>query len=115
MIDVNKYIKNEYTLNLLTPYKIVKNQIDVEVIVSNILDFKKVPNLIFSDNELKNYFYYKLDEYNIDYNYVNCNSSLERFFNDIHQEGLIIFNNINNCKDENILKIIKNTPGIIIC
>jgi hypothetical protein len=115
MININNYIKNENTLNIINPYKIIDDFNEVDIMVCNILDDKKIPNLIFSNLELKNYFYSKLEDYNIKYNYINCNSSIERFFNDIQNDGLILFNNINNCKDPDIIKIIKNTDGIIIC
>ena len=115
MIDINTYIKNDNIVNIIKPYQIISSVDEVEIIICNIIDGKRTTNLIFDNNELKKYFYYRLDEYNVDYSYINCNSNLERFFNDIQQDNLLIFNNINNCKDENIIKIIKNTPGLIVC
>lgn len=115
MINIEKYFKNKIILELINPYKIITSQNEVDCIICNLLDSKKIPNIIFEDYELKTYFYAKISDYNIEYKYINCNSSIERFFEDIQTDKLILFNNINNCKDSDILKIIKNTPGIIIC
>ena len=96
-------------------FKIMKDEIDVDLFIINNIHLNNSHNILFEDHSLKNYFYSKLDEYGFNYKYVNCNSSIERFFNDIDPNKLNIFNNINICNDKDIIKIIKNTPGILIC
>lgn len=115
-VDINTYIQNEEMRNIFSKsFKIMKDELDVDVFIVNDIYLNSSYNLLFEYPSLKNYFYSKLDEYGFNYKYVNCNSSLERFFNDIDPDKLNIFNNINACNDKDIIKIIKNTPGILIC
>ena len=78
------------------------------------LDNIKNLNLKFSNNNTKHYFFSKLQELNDVYNIINCNSGIERFYNDYQLEGIKVFDNLNLCKDVDILKISKNTKGILI-
>ena len=78
------------------------------------LDNIKNLNLKFSNNNIKHYFFSKLQELNDVYNIINCNSGIERFYNDYQLEGIKVFDNLNLCKDVDILKISKNTKGILI-
>lgn len=116
MINIDKYIKNTTIKEVFKEnYKLIETFEDIDCFIYNIQMNKKLYNLLFSNHSLKNYMYSKLDEYCIEYNYINCNSSIERFFNDIQNDGIKIFDNINNCQNEDIIKIIKNTAGVIIC
>lgn len=115
-VNINTYIQNEEMRDIFSKsFKIIKDEVDVDVFIVNDIYLNNSYNLLFECPSLKNYFYSKLDEYGFNYKYVNCNSSLERFFNDIDPDKLNIFNNINACNDKDIIKIIKNTPGILIC
>jgi predicted AAA+ superfamily ATPase len=55
-----------------------------------------------------------LEDLDNEFNIINCNSGIERFYNDYQLEGVKVFDNLNLCKDQDILKIVKNTKGILI-
>lgn len=71
-------------------------------------------NISFNSNNLKYYFLSKLEDLNNTFNIINCNSGIERFYIDYQLDGIKVFDNLNLCKDSDILKIVKNTKGIII-
>ena len=83
---------------------------DVDLFIFNInenIDIK----LKLKNKNLKYYLFSKVQEY---CNIINCNSSIERFYEDLQNKGIIIFDNINLCRDEQIIKIVENTKGIVI-
>lgn len=93
--------------------KVINDYNEVDFLLFDI-EYNNYLNLQFKNNNLKNYFLSKLNELNINTNLINCNSSIERFYDDYQQEGLKVFFNIDLCKDFDILKIVKNTPSINI-
>ena len=93
--------------------KYIKSYQEVDSLMYR-LDNSKNINLKFSTNNIKHYFFSKLQELNDVYNIINCNSGIERFYNDYQLEGIKVFDNLNLCKDIDILKISKNTKGILI-
>ena len=93
--------------------KNIKDYQDIDKLIFRIETIKNL-NLQFSSNNLKHYFFSKLYELNEVYNIINCNSGIERFYNDYQLEGVKVFDNLNLCKDQDILKIVKNTKGILI-
>lgn len=93
--------------------KNIKDYQDIDKFLLKI-DSNKNVNLKFLSNNLKHYFFSRLQESNDIYNIINCNSGIERFYIDYQLEGIKIFDNLNLCKDFDILKIVKNTKGISI-
>lgn len=71
-------------------------------------------NISFNSNNLKYYFLSKIEDLDNEFNIVNCNSGIGRFYTDYQLNGIKIFDNLNLCKDPDILKIVKNTKGILI-
>lgn len=66
--------------------------------------------ITFEDSILKNYF---LE--NVPYIVINCNSSYERFCNDMMcSNQVMVFNNLNHCNDFDILNILKDTNSLIL-
>jgi hypothetical protein len=78
------------------------------------LNNNKLINIRFSSNNIKHYLFSKLHESPETYNIINCNSGIERFYEDYQLEGIKVFDNLNLCKDLDILKIVNNTKGILI-
>lgn len=93
--------------------KIINDYDEVDFILFDI-EYNTYLNLQFKNNNIKNYFLSQLNKLNINTNLINCNSSIERFYNDYQKDGLKIFFNMDLCKDFDILKIVKNTQGINI-
>lgn len=66
--------------------------------------------IVFESHALKNYFLENSPK-----TIINCNSSFERFCDDMALYGKdIIFNNLNYCNDFDILNILRNTNNILI-
>lgn len=93
--------------------KTIDRYYDIDNLIFKIDTIKNL-NIRFSTNNLKYYFFLKLNELNDIYNIINCNSGIERFYIDYQLEGIKVFDNLNLCKDPDILKIAKNTKGILI-
>lgn len=93
--------------------KIIKYYQEVDDVIFNIESINN-KNIYFSNNNLKHYFLSKLLETSDIFNIINCNSGIERFYIDYQAEGIKVFDNLNLCKDPDILKIVKNTKGIFI-
>lgn len=70
-------------------------------------------NVIFENTSLKAYTFDKIQTL-CDVNIINCNSTLERFCESL-SDGLNIFDNIDKCKNEDILCIVLNNKGILSC
>ena len=116
MIDLDKYITNDFIKNsLMKSSRYITNESELRSYVLDILD-GNYSNAIFEDSNLKRRFFNYIDYYSIDANIINCNSSLGRFCESINDKhDLNIFCNVNKCISNDILRIIQNTKGILIC
>lgn len=105
--DDIEIIKNELKKNVIQ----INSFEQVDVLLFNIQsNFIGRKFIAFNNSALKKYF---LE--NSPYKIVNCNSSYERFCNDLMYHGdEVIFNNINYCNDFDILNILKNTNNLLI-
>lgn len=74
----------------------------------------KYNNVIFEKSSLKNYCFNKIQSY-MDVNIINCHSCLERFCESLKETQLTIFDNVNKCTNIDILSIITNRKGILVC
>lgn len=70
-------------------------------------------NVIFETTSLKSYAFNKIQTL-CEANIINCNSTLDRFCESL-EDGLNIFDNIDKCKNEDILSIVLNNKGILSC
>lgn len=111
MIDLYSYISRE-----------LEYCINIHTIEESEYYGKKVTmggnyRLSFDNSSLKNHFLTVLKLYHNDkdFNIINCDSSLNRFLEDLDKSnGLIVFDNVSKCKDlEQFNYVIKNK--IIIC
>lgn len=85
---------------------------DVKPVVSDIIRGKYV-NVVFKSSAIKEHFIDSLYTLRPDVNVINCNCSVDRFFeNDF--DGLLIFNNMKNCKHKEIIEETSNHKGIRI-
>ena len=85
---------------------------DVDSIVSDISCGKYV-NVVCKNSSIKEYFIDSLYTLRPDANVINCNCSVNRFFEN-EFNGLLIFNNMKNCKHTEIIEEISNHKGIRI-
>lgn len=105
----------EYTKRELTKYySTVNNFEEADEFVLKVRN-GQLNNVLFATYSLKTYCFSKILQY-CDANIINCNSCIERFCEDLNKESKIsIFDNINYCKDINILNIVRNRKGILVC
>lgn len=101
------YLKNGFT-------KV--NSIEEAEIIANKVSRGEIFNILFESSVIKERFFSIIDTNRPDITIINCNSNKERFEEAVwNAPGLIIFNNINKCKDSDILNIIENNKGILVC
>ena len=117
LIDLNTYIKCDFIKESFNKsYNIVDSIELAEEYAKKIINGDRL-NLLFETSYIKEHFFTTLKDYNVDMKIINCNCNYDRFLEDFNsnEKSLFIYNNINNCKDLNILNIIKENKGILIC
>ena len=116
MKNLSTFIKEEMQkMHLLEDkeYIYINNFDEAECAVASIC-CGNLTNIVFSNSSLKKYFIDKLVIALPDANIINCNCSQDRF-NENNFDGLLVFNNILQCKHQEILDEIKNYKGVFIC
>lgn len=74
--------------------------------LKNVFDFT---NIIFENSQLKNRFFESLELKDTNHTIINCLSSTEIFENALYNaSGLIIFDNICCCRNNEILEMVVN-------
>ena len=108
---VDSYIQQELAKSCMT----IRDIEEVDNLVLRISN-GKITNVIFEKTSLKYYFFTKIHDVCENVNIINCNSCLERFCESIQKSAQItIFDNLNQCKNPDIINLIKNRKGIIVC
>ena len=80
----------------------------------NEVNYGKTPKIVFKNSYLKEYFISNLYTVRPDINVVNCNCSIDRFYeNDFG--GLLIFNNVKHCKHSEIIEEIQKHKCLLLC
>lgn len=117
LIDLNSYIKCDFIKESFNKsYNIIDSIEEAEKYAKLIRNGQRI-NLLFESSFLKEHFFTILKSYDINMKIINCNSNYNRFLEDYEHDNntLYIYNNINNCKDLNILNLIKENIGVFIC
>jgi len=113
--DLSSFIKVDFVLNELRKSCRVVSSIEEANAYALAISQGQYSNVIFEKSNLKTYCFSKIREY-VDVNIVNCNSSLERFCESVtDQHELTIFDNVNTCHDVDILNLVVNKKGILVC
>lgn len=75
-------------------------------------DLKNI-NIVFKNSMIKNHFIDSLSTARPDINVINCNCSVDKFFeNDF--SGFLVFNNLKRCQHSEIIEEIKNHKGVLL-
>lgn len=116
LIDLNTFIKTDFIRKELAKSCItISNIEEADELVFNIYNGGR-PNVIFEKTSLKSYCFSKIKDLCENVNIINCNSCMERFCESICEDSkLTIFDNLNQCRNIDILNLIKNRKGIIVC
>lgn len=71
-------------------------------------------NIVFSTSAVKDRFITKLESIVQDTNVINCNCTIDSFFeNDF--SGFLVFNNLKRCQYKEIIEEIKKHKAILLC
>lgn len=115
LINLSSYIKLDCVKNKFTESCEIVTNIEEAESIARKISLGKTCNIIFETSSLKNRFFSTLKTQRQDICIINCDSGDERFINDINEaQGLIIFDNVNKCKDLNRFNYIKKNK-ILIC
>lgn len=104
----------KYTLYELFESHEYVDDIDKVNNLINEVNYGKTTKLIFKNTYLKEYFIDNLYTVRPDINVVNCNCSIDRFYEN-NFDGLLIFNNVKHCKHPEIIKEIQKHKCLLLC
>jgi hypothetical protein len=114
MRELSEFVKNEFAKKqILEDYKFVDSIEGVDKMISS-LNCGIYENIKFKTSSLKDYFIDQITTVRPETNIINCNCSIESYFEN-NFSGLIIFNNISRCKYQEILEDITNYKAIRLC
>lgn len=104
----------KYTLYELFESHEYVDDIDKVNKLINEVNYGKTTKLIFKNTYLKEYFIDNLYTVRPDINVVNCNCSIDRFYEN-NFDGLLIFNNVKHCKHHEIIEEIQKHKCLLLC
>jgi hypothetical protein len=70
-------------------------------------------NIIFSTSALKDRFLAKLESMQLELNVINCNCTIDSFFEN-NFNGFLVFNNLKRCQHTEIIEEIKKHKAILL-
>lgn len=116
MKNLSVYIKDEFVKQDID--KLFANCISIDTIEEaekaiTSVSYGKYANIVFKNSCVKNHFIDELSTACPNINVINCNCSVERFFdNDFC--GFLVFNNLKRCQYTEIIEEIKKHKGILL-
>lgn len=116
MKNLSVFIKDEFVkrnIDKLFEHSICIDTIeDAERIVSEV-SYGRCVNIVFNNSACKNHFIDEISTACPETKVINCNCSVDKFFeNDFY--GFLIFNNLKHCKSAEIIEEIKKHKGILL-
>ena len=119
MKDLSLFVKNEFVKKEINKLFNNINGIYIESVedcnaIANEIGRGKYINISFKNSIIKDHFIDILSCIRTDINVINCNCSLDCFYeNDF--SGFLVFNNLKRCQHTEIINEIKKHKGIILC
>ena len=117
-IDLNKYIQDDYIRSLfMESFCYIDDENKVDDVLKGLVTNASHQRIIFAKSYLKTIFFEMVKYYSdSDVSVINCNSNVEIFMKDLSEcNSIVIYNNINKCRDAAIIELIKKYPGILVC
>lgn len=116
MKNLSVFIKDEFvkkSINKLFEDSICINTIeDTDELISKV-NYGKYVNIVFKNSSIKDHFLYEVSTMRPDINVINCNCSIDKFFeNDF--SGFLVFNNLKHCKYKEIIEKIQQHKGLLL-
>lgn len=114
MRELSEFVKNEFAKKqLFEEYEFIDSIEGVDEIIGS-LNCGIYANIKFKNSGLKDYFIDQITTCRPESIIINCNCSIESYFEN-NFSGLIIFNNVGRCKYQEILEDLNNYKAIRIC
>lgn len=102
--DIDKFFENSICIDTIEQ----ANKMALNV------SYGAYANFVFENTACKNIFIDKLNMVRNDINVINCNCTINSFFeNDF--SGFLVFNNLKHCQHKEIIEEIKKQKGILLC
>ena len=114
MKELSTFVKDEFLKNKLFEEGLYINDFAEVDELAHKVNYGELFNIVFQNTNLKEYFLDILSTARPEVNVINCNSSVDRFFEN-EFSGLIVFDNIKKCKNSKILEEVKKHKAILIC
>lgn len=117
MKKLSMFIKDEYIKDNIDIF--FENNICIESIdrinkLAMSVSYGNYANIVFKNSLLKERFLEKLSVYHDDLNVINCNCTIDRFFENSFN-GFLVFNNLKHCKYKEIIEEISKHNAVLIC
>ena len=114
-MNLYAYIKQDFIRNTFNESCIIISNINESEKIAIEVSMGASYNIIFETSSLKNRFFSVLREQRGDICIINCDSMNDRFVEDLNNSyGLVVFDNVNKCKNLSQFNYIK-TNKVIIC
>ena len=117
MKNLSVFIKDEFVKQDID--KLFENCICIDTI-ENAIDtainvfYGNYANIVFESSLIKDRFLEKLYTINPNINIINCNCTVNRFFeNDFN--GFLVFNNLKKCQHKEIIEEVKKYNAVLLC
>lgn len=119
MKNISVFIKDDLVKRNIN--KLFESNICIDTIEDSIntainvaYGYSNCTNIVFSTSTVKDRFLSKLESIIPDINVINCNCTIDSFFeNDFN--GFLVFNNLKRCQHMEIIEEIKKHKAILLC
>ena len=114
MKNLSEFVRNGFVAKKTTEtYEYIDTIEGVDSIIE-VLNCGNILSLKFKNTNLKNYFLDKISTIHPYCNVINCNCSIDKYYEN-NFSGYIIFNNIGRCRQIEILEDINKYKSIKLC
>jgi hypothetical protein len=117
MKNLSAFIKDEFVKKDID--KFFENSICIDTIeqankMALNVSYGAYANFVFENTICKNNFLDKLHTVRTDINVINCNCTVNSFFENSFN-GFLVFNNLKHCQHKEIIEEIKKHKSILLC
>lgn len=114
MKDLARFVKEEFNKSELFENGVyVENLDDVKSVITRIIVGEQL-KITFQSSHIKDHFISRLRGVHPDLNVINCNCTIDRFYEN-NFDGVIVFDNVKKCGHPEIIEVVKQYNGVIIC
>ena len=112
MFNKDGFVKND--IDIFFENSICIDTIEQAIALTASVSYGNYANIVFSNSLLKERFIERLQIYRDDLNVINCNCTVDRFFEN-NFCGFLVFNNLKHCKHKEIIEEISKHNAVLIC